>query len=220
MPRHCDPHTATRPPHAPRHRRPKTVQCPILVGPSTRNAHHPTPQTLASPPENRAVPVSPRSGHENAQRPWRNILTGEDEHILPPADDVNVHTPTIPPRQVCRAHHTPDGGGGRGGGRDRVFPAEYSRAHIATRRTGAHAVIGAIAGTVALDIAGVDPPRALTARPPRWHRRNCRPGESSSARVSLVWIREPHTTCNPSTRSRPDLREAGGRSSFAYQRTP
>jgi len=184
--------THTTPPHKHWPRHPRIVQCPFLPDPATKNA----------------------------QRPWRNILTGEDEHILPPADDVNVHTPTIPPRQVCRAHHTPDGGGGRGGGRDRVFPAEYSRAHIATRRTGAHAVIGAIAGTVALDIAGVDPPRALTARPPRWHRRNCRPGESSSARVSLVWIREPHTTCNPSTRSRPDLREAGGRSSFAYQRTP
>jgi len=71
MPTH-PPHTATQPPHAPGastparpwHRRPKTVQCPILVRPSTRNAHHPTPQALASPPENRAVPVSPRSGHE------------------------------------------------------------------------------------------------------------------------------------------------------------
>jgi len=80
--------THTTPPHKHWPRHPRIVQCPFLPDPATKDA----------------------------QRPWRNILTGEDEHILPPADDVNVHTPTIPPRQVCRAHHTPDGGGGRGGG--------------------------------------------------------------------------------------------------------
>jgi len=57
--------THTTPPHKHWPRHPRIVQCPFLPDPATKDA----------------------------QRPWRNILTGEDEHILPPADDVNVHTP-------------------------------------------------------------------------------------------------------------------------------